>query len=217
MLDDDLGGVNAGAFPLHAALEIVVAQLDGEVQLVVDVLNAGDGASFGVNLAVELGSGADVGHHVAGVTVDGHVVTPAQGVGGGLFDGQVGFFDLGQGVGGVVAQSADVVAGVVEVVGMTSERRVVAQILAIFSGRDGLIHRVHGLEDLAHRPVVNAQSLGFVEVAVDLEIIDAFVCGAEDGEAGEGVSVLVIQSAVAVVSVKCGRSAISKQNSFDIR
>ena len=57
--------------------------------------------------------------------------------------------DLGEGVGGVVAEPADVVAGVVEVVGVAAERGVVAKVFAVFLAVDGLPHGVHCLQDLA--------------------------------------------------------------------
>ena len=61
MLDDDLVGVGPGTVPLHAALGIVVTHGDGELQLVGDVHNAADGGTLGVDLAVEEGSGDNVG------------------------------------------------------------------------------------------------------------------------------------------------------------
>jgi hypothetical protein len=56
---------------------------------------------------------------------------------------------LGEGVSGVVAEPADVVAGVVEVVRVAAEGSVVAEVLAVFLAVDGLPHRVDGLQDLS--------------------------------------------------------------------
>lgn len=48
-----------------------------------------------------------------------------------------------------MAEPADIIAGVVEVVGVATEWRVVAQILAVFLAVDGLPNRVNGLQDLS--------------------------------------------------------------------
>ena len=54
-----------------------------------------------------------------------------------------------QGVSRVMAEPADVVAGVVEVVGVASERSVVTQVFAVLLAVDRLPHGVHGLQDFA--------------------------------------------------------------------
>lgn len=94
VLDDDIIGIAAGSLPLDAAVEVVVAEGDGELELAVDVLHAGLGASLGVDLSVEEGGGENVGDHVTGVAVDADVVAGGQLVGGGFLDGQVGLLDL---------------------------------------------------------------------------------------------------------------------------
>ena len=48
-----------------------------------------------------------------------------------------------------MAEPADVVAGVVEVVGVASERSVVTQVFAVLLAVDRLPHGVHGLQDFA--------------------------------------------------------------------
>ncbi len=60
------------------------------------------------------------------------------------------------------ALPTDIVPGIIKVVGVTSERSVVAQVFAIFSRRYRLIHRVHSLQDPTHNAIVYAQSSGFV-------------------------------------------------------
>ena len=94
MLNDDVIGVASGRLTRHAAVQVVVAESDGELELSVDVFHAGFGAALGVDLAVEEGGGEDVGDHVSGVALDGYVVTGGQLVGGGFFNGKVGFFNL---------------------------------------------------------------------------------------------------------------------------
>jgi len=49
----------------------------------------------------------------------------------------------------VMAEPADIVAGVVEVVGVATEGSVVAQVLAVFLAIDGLPDGVNGLQDLS--------------------------------------------------------------------
>ena len=56
---------------------------------------------------------------------------------------------LCQGVSRVMAEPADVVAGVVEVVRVAAERGVVAQVFAVLLVVDGLPHGVDRLQDLA--------------------------------------------------------------------
>ena len=52
-LDDDFVGVEALRLPLDVALDVVVAHLDGELNLVFHVDNATVWIVLGVNLAVE--------------------------------------------------------------------------------------------------------------------------------------------------------------------
>ena len=94
------------------------------------------------------------------MAVYGHVVAPVQLVGGGLLDGQVRLLYLREGVGRVMAEPADVVPGVVEVVRVAPERGVVAEVLAVLPAGDGLVDRVHSLEDLALGHVVEAETPG---------------------------------------------------------
>ena len=56
---------------------------------------------------------------------------------------------LCQGVSRVMAEPADVVAGVVEVVGVASERSIVTQVFAVLLVVDGLPHGVHSLQDFS--------------------------------------------------------------------
>jgi hypothetical protein len=56
---------------------------------------------------------------------------------------------LGESVSGVVAEPADVVAGVIEVVRVAAEGRVVAEVFAVLLVVDGLPHGVHSLQDLS--------------------------------------------------------------------
>ncbi len=94
VLDDDVVGVATGRLPLDSAVDVVVAEGDGELELAVDVFHAGFGAALGVDLSVEESWGQDVGAHVAGVALDADVVAGRQLVGRGFLDGQVRFFDL---------------------------------------------------------------------------------------------------------------------------
>ena len=55
---------------------------------------------------------------------------------------------------------ANVVAGVVEVVRVAPEGGVVAKILAVLLGGNGLVHGVDRLQDLTHDAVVHAEALG---------------------------------------------------------
>ena len=64
---------------------------------------------------------------------------------------------------------AHVVAGVVEVVGVAPEGGVVAQVLAVLLAGDGLVNRVHRLQDLALRLVIQAELFRLVDSAVGLE------------------------------------------------
>lgn len=48
-----------------------------------------------------------------------------------------------------MAEPADIIAGVIEVVGVATKWRIVAQILAVFLAVDGLPNRVNGLQDLS--------------------------------------------------------------------
>ena len=52
-LDDDLVGVEPLRLPLDVALDVVVAHLDGELNLVLDVHDAAVRVVLGVNLSVE--------------------------------------------------------------------------------------------------------------------------------------------------------------------
>ena len=63
---------------------------------------------------------------------------------------------------------ADVVAGVVEVVGVAPEGGVVAQVFAVLLAGDGLINGVDRLEDLALGLVVEAELLWLVDAAICL-------------------------------------------------
>ena len=56
---------------------------------------------------------------------------------------------LGESVSGVVAEPADVVAGVIEVVRVAAEGRVVAKVFAVLLVVDGLPHGVDSLQDLS--------------------------------------------------------------------
>ena len=94
MLDDDVIGVAAGSFPPDAAVNVIVAESDGEFELAVDVFHARLGATLGVDLSVEESGGKNVGNHVAGVALDAHVVAGGQLVGRGFLNGQIGFFNL---------------------------------------------------------------------------------------------------------------------------
>ena len=94
ILNDNVIGVASGRLARHAAVQVVVAEGDGELELSVDVFHAGFGAALGVDLSVEEGGGEDVGDHVSGVALDGHVVAGRQLVGGGFFNGEVGLFNL---------------------------------------------------------------------------------------------------------------------------
>jgi len=53
VLNDDIVGVTAGSFPVHSAVEVVVAESDGELELAVDVFHAGLRTALGVDLSVE--------------------------------------------------------------------------------------------------------------------------------------------------------------------
>ena len=64
--------------------------------------------------------------------------------------------DLGQSVSGMVTQSAHEVAGVIVIIRMAPKWRRVAQILTILPTVNGLIDRVHRLENLAFHTIVNA-------------------------------------------------------------
>lgn len=94
MLDDDVIGVAAGSFPPDAAVNVIVAESDGEFELAVYVFHARLGATLGVDLSVEESGGKNVGNHVAGVALDAHVVAGGQLVGRGFLNGQIGFFNL---------------------------------------------------------------------------------------------------------------------------
>ena len=63
---------------------------------------------------------------------------------------------------------ADVVSGVVEVVGVAPEWGVVAQVLAVLAAGDGLVHGVDRLENLALGLVVQAELLRLVDAAICL-------------------------------------------------
>ena len=63
--------------------------------------------------------------------------------------------DLGQSVSGMVTQSAHEVAGVIVIIRMAPKWRRVAQILAILSAINGLIHGVDSLENFALHAIVN--------------------------------------------------------------
>jgi len=55
VLNDNVIGVAAGSFPVDSAIEIVVAECDGEFELAVDIFHAGLGAALGIDLSVEEG------------------------------------------------------------------------------------------------------------------------------------------------------------------
>ena len=63
-MNDDLVGVEALGLPLDVALDVVVAHLDGELDLVLDVDDAAVGVLLGVDLAGEYLVGGDGGDHV---------------------------------------------------------------------------------------------------------------------------------------------------------
>jgi hypothetical protein len=67
----------------------------------------------------------------------------------GIFQAQTKVVYLGESVSGVVAEPADVVAGVVKVVRVAAEGRVVAKVFAVLLVVDGLPHGVHCLQDLS--------------------------------------------------------------------
>ena len=62
-----------------------------------------------------------------------YIVTWGEFISRGLFNSQVRFFNLCQGVSWMVTQSAYEISSIIEIVGMTAERGSVAQILAIFT------------------------------------------------------------------------------------
>lgn len=74
---------------LHIALHIVVGHVQLELEASLDVLHAGVGASFGVDLAVEEFGGLDFRHHVPGSAVDGNVVASGEFIRGSLRHVQV--------------------------------------------------------------------------------------------------------------------------------
>ena len=63
---------------------------------------------------------------------------------------------------------ADVVSGVVEVVGVAPEWGVVAQVLTVLAAGDSLVHGVDRLENLALGLVVQAELLRLVDAAICL-------------------------------------------------
>ena len=62
-----------------------------------------------------------------------YIVTWGEFISRSLFNSQVRFFNLCQGVSWMVTQSAYEISSIIEIVGMTAERGSVAQILAIFT------------------------------------------------------------------------------------
>ncbi len=63
----------------------------------------------------------------------------------GIFQAQTKVVYLGESVSRVVAEPADVVAGVIEVVGVAAEGCVVAEVFAVLLVVDGLPHGVNSL------------------------------------------------------------------------
>ncbi len=67
--------------PLDVALDITVAHLDGELDLVVDINNATVWIVLGVDLSIEELVRSDGGDHVRGTAVNCNIVTGTQLVG----------------------------------------------------------------------------------------------------------------------------------------
>ena len=77
---------------------------------------------------------------------------------------------------------------------MASEWSVVAEVFAILSAGNGLVNGIDGLQDFADNSIVDAEFLGLIEVAVDLQEVHAI--GLHKGRpARQGVPVVVVKVA----------------------
>ena len=110
---------------------------------IVNVFNTGQRASFGIDFSIKQSRGDNISDHIARVTINRHIITCRQLIGGRLLYSQVRFLNLGQSVCAMVAQPAYKVSGIVIVIRMTAERRRIAQIFAVFPAVYSLIDRIH--------------------------------------------------------------------------
>lgn len=138
-----------------------------------NVLHAGQWTSLCINFSIKECWSDNVGHHVTWMAINGDIVTSWEFICGCLFNSQVGLLDLCQCVSRVMTQSAYKVSSVIVIIRVTPERRRVAQILAIFTAVNGLIDRIHRLENFTFHTIINAKSTRFTHDAIALHIICA--------------------------------------------
>lgn len=99
--------------PLNVALDIAVAHLDGELDLIVDIDDAAVWIVLGVDLSVEEFVSPDGGDHVGGTAINGHVVTGTQLVRtNNIVNDEERFLYLSECCGCVVGQPAHPFAGI---------------------------------------------------------------------------------------------------------
>ena len=187
VLDDHLVDVTSQTFPLHSALNVGVPHSDGEFHGAGDVFHAGDRASLRVHLSVKECCCADICRHVPGVAVDAYIVAGGEFISGGFLNEEVGFLHLCEGHCRVVGQTTDVISGVVVVVAVAPEGRVVAKVLTVLLACNRLVHRVHCLQDLAAHLLVETELARGLDT-VDLHVVDA-IRGSEAGSSGHALTV----------------------------
>ena len=112
----------------------------------------------------------------------------------------------------MVTEPAHEISGVIVVIGMTSEGCRVAKILAIFSAVNGLVDRIHRLENFPFHTIVNAKSPGFAYDTVPLQEIRALL-GLEGRGARQNMSIHIEQATIIIGFNPNGSSEMAKLGS----